>query len=406
MKKIPYGCQSISDDDIACVSSILRGDYLTTGPTIDKFEEHLCQTTTARYAIAVSNCTTALHICCRALGVGIGDVGITSPITFIASANCIEYCGGTVRFVDIDPQTLCLSHDALREYCEQNDPPKVVIAVSFAGSVGSLPEIWKLSQQYGFMVIEDAAHSLGTSYTYDGQTYASGSCTHSHMATLSFHPVKNITTGEGGSILTNSSNLANLSRLLRSHGIERNRELLTSDDGPWYYEMTELGYNYRMTDIQAALGISQLSRLPLFRSKRAQISQIYEEVLSEEEDIITPDSLRKSLNFSTIDTDICRHIYPIQCTAGAPTRKALYHFLLEKGIHCQVHYIPIYRQPYYRNKYNIRETKYPHADNYYDRTLSLPLYPDLTSKELEFIISEVCHGVRKCSSKRHLENIL
>jgi UDP-4-amino-4,6-dideoxy-N-acetyl-beta-L-altrosamine transaminase len=392
MKSIPYSRQSISHADVTVVIKALGQDLLTTGPLVPKFENQLCATIGVRHAIAVSNCTTALHIACKIIDIKPGDKGVTSPITFLASANCIEYCGGNTDFIDIDPTTLCLSSEELRYYCEQQGPPKVVIAVSYGGSVGELPEIWNLAQQFGFMVIEDAAHSLGTSYYYKGQVFNSGSCAHSHMATLSFHPVKNITTGEGGAVLTNSEEFAARARLFRSHGMERNKELLDRYDGPWYYEMTDLGFNYRINDIQAALGISQLSRLPEFKAKRMTISRSYHESFCNNTALITPpliQSNKQKKDKEYFQEQPCRHIFPIQCVQGEKARLALYKALHKEEILCQVHYIPVYWQPYYKQKYNYQEGKCPNAEHYYQRTLSIPFFTELKSEEIKMVTEKI-----------------
>jgi dTDP-4-amino-4,6-dideoxygalactose transaminase len=244
---ISYGHQSISEEDIEAVAKVLRSPFLTTGPVAAEFESSLCELTGAKYAIVCSNGTTALHLACLALGISKDDLGITSPITFLASANCVEFCGGHTDFVDIDPETLCLSPEMLEDYCRNVAVPKVVIPVDFAGVPADLPAIHALSKKYGFSTIEDAAHSIGSSYEWNDRKISCGSCVHSDLAIFSFHPVKTITCGEGGAVLTNDNKMAERVRLMRSHGIVRDIDLLTKKDGPWYYEMTDLSYNCRIS---------------------------------------------------------------------------------------------------------------------------------------------------------------
>ncbi|MEI6315645.1 MAG: aminotransferase class I/II-fold pyridoxal phosphate-dependent enzyme, partial [Syntrophus sp. (in: bacteria)] len=261
---ISYGHQSVSEEDIEAVAEVLRSPFLTTGPVAAEFESSLCELTGAKHAIVCSNGTTALHLACLGLGIAKDDLGITSPITFLASANCVEFCGGRSDFVDIDPETLCLSPVKLEAYCKNVAVPKVVIPVDFAGVPADLPTIHTLSKKYGFRTIEDAAHSIGSSYEFDGHQISCGACVHSDLAIFSFHPVKTITCGEGGAVMTNDDKMAERIRLMRSHGIERRIDLLTKNDGPWYHEMTDLSYNCRITDFQCALGKSQLKRLQYF----------------------------------------------------------------------------------------------------------------------------------------------
>ena len=288
MKIIPYSRQSINQDDIDAVTEVLRSDWLTQGPKVKEFEEALESRCGAKHCVVVANGTVALHLACLALGVKEGDVGITSPVSFLASANCIAYCGGTPEFADIDGSRLCLSAEQVEEYCKRNYPPKVVIPVDFAGVPADLPRFRALSDKYGIRVIEDAAHALGSRYTFEGKEYACGSCTHTDLAILSFHPVKTITTGEGGAILTNDEKLALRLRRLASHGIERDpsrlvtrRWSLSTGFPPWYHEMQDLGFNARITDIQCALGISQLKRLDEFKSKRQAIAKKYNDAFDE-----------------------------------------------------------------------------------------------------------------------------
>ena len=285
---ISYGHQSISEEDIEAVGKVLRSSFLTTGPVAAEFEAALCELTGAKHAIVCSNGTTALHLACLGLGIAKDDLGITSPITFLASANCVEFCGGRTDFVDIDPANLCLSPEKLEDYCKNVAVPKVVIPVGFAGVPAELPAIYALSKKYGFRTIEDAAHSIGSSYEWMGRQISCGSCVHSDLAIFSFHPVKTITCGEGGAVLTNDDQIAERIRLMRSHGMVRDIDLLTKNDGPWYYEMTDLSFNCRITDFQCALGKSQLKRLQHFKARRREIVDRYNTAFSAFDELTFP----------------------------------------------------------------------------------------------------------------------
>jgi UDP-4-amino-4,6-dideoxy-N-acetyl-beta-L-altrosamine transaminase len=380
-KPLPYARQSLDETDIKAVSEILRSDWLTCGPTVEIFEKKLCELTNAKYAVVCSNGTAALHIACMALDISKGDLGITSPITFLASANCIEFCGGHVDFVDIDPATLCLSVQELEAYLKKGKRPKVVIPVDFAGVPADLPLFSKLSKRYGFKIIEDAAHSLGSTYNYNGKTCQCGSCAHSDLAIFSFHPVKAITTGEGGAVMTNNDALAEKVRLYRNHGMTKNPEVLTRNDGPWYYEMHELGYNYRITDMQCALGISQLEKLKEFKCRRQEIVYKYNKAFANNDLLITPPWPKNS--------SPCFHLYALQFRQGENIRRSAYDKLKQLGILTQVHYLPVYRQPYYSKKYGYRRGKCPAAELYYSRCLSLPLYPAMTDGDCELVVSSI-----------------
>jgi len=373
---IPYSRQSISSSDIQSVTAILHSDFITTGPAVEAFEAALCSFTGAHYAVACANGTAALHLACLALGVGKGDLGLTSPLTFLASANCIEYCGGRTGFIDIDPTRLALSPDALDEWCKKKRVPKVVIPVDYAGIPADLPQIYSLAKKHGFAVIEDAAHSLGSFYTYKGRRYACGSCAHSDLATLSFHPVKNITTGEGGAVLTNSPKLADKLRLLRSHGMVKRPA-----KAPWYYDMADLGFNYRITDIQCGLGISQIKRLAEFKKRREALASAYDNSFAGIRGLVIPPRPN--------GTDPCHHLYPIRFTAGEKARRTAYDALLKQGIRSQVHYIPVYWQPYYEAKYGTQRGLCPEAERFYHGCLSLPLYPGLKDSQQQKVISTI-----------------
>lgn len=398
MKPIPYSRQSISEEDIEAVCSVLRSDWLTQGPKVREFEEALARECGARHCVAVANGTMALHLACLALGVGSGDLGITSPITFLASANCISYCGGRVDFVDIDPATLCLSPTKVEEYCKTVAVPKVVIPVDFAGVPADLPKFKALSEKYGFRLIEDAAHSLGSTYEHNGRKYACGSCAHTDLAILSFHPVKTITTGEGGAVLTSDDALADKLRCLANHGVVRDpshfigrhsalstqhsatasslRPSASNDlppANPWYYEMQSLGFNARITDIQATLGLSQLKRLGEFRVRRQAIVRQYNAAFTglAEKDIVVLPPWPES-------ADPCYHLYTLRlgpnCRIG---RDDLFAKLRGNGIYCQIHYIPVYRQPYYSERNDFDVNRFDKTEDYFTTCISLPLYPEL-----------------------------
>jgi perosamine synthetase len=379
MNTIPYSRQFLDKTDIAAVTECLKSDFLTTGPFVSRFEEALCKQTGARFAIACANGTAALHLACMALGINNKDTCVTSPITFLASANCVEFCGGKIDFVDIDPVTRCLSVSELEAYCKKRKPPSVVIPVDFAGVPADLPSIWKLAKKYKFKVIEDAAHSLGSTYIYNNDPYQCGCCKHSDMAILSFHPVKTITTGEGGAVLTNDEKLAKKLRLLRSHGMIKDAKTRTK--GEWYYEMREIGYNYRITDIQCALGFSQLSKLDLFKKKRQQIAKKYNEAFQKIPGISVPPWPEQ--------TSPCFHLYPIHIKAGLNKRKKVYEELKKRSIYTQIHYVPVYWQPYYVEKYGFKRGMCPNVENYYSGCLSLPLYPSMKKQDVSSVIDSV-----------------
>ncbi len=392
---IPYAKQWITRDDIHGVCEILESSFLTTGPVIEQFENKLCELTQARHAIVCANGTAALHLACLALGITDNDLGVTSPNSFLSSANCIEFCGGRTDFIDIDPLTLCMSPESLETYCREKAVPRVVIPVDFSGIAADLPRFKSLSQTYGFYIIEDAAHAIGSTYTIEGKRFACGSCAHSDMAIFSFHPAKTITTGEGGAILTNDDALAKRLRTLRTHGMIRSKDqnqgqssanasaniIDNTKEAPWYYEMKTLGCNYRITDFQCALGLSQLDRLPQFKARRNQIVSLYNKAFQANTHLILPPK--------ELASEACPHLYPLQFKKGEKSRLAIYNALQSRDIHCQVHYIPIYWQPYYADKYGYAKGKCPRAETYYSRTLSLPLYPAMTDDQVQNVIDAV-----------------
>lgn len=375
MKYIPYGHQSISNEDIQAVVEVLRSDYLTTGPKIEEFERAVSEYTGAKYAVAIANGTAALHAACAAAGIGQGDEVIVTPNTFVASANCVLYCKGTPVFADIDSDTYNISPSEIRK--KITDKTKAIVGVDFSGQPCEWDEIKDIAKEYGLITIEDAAHSLGVDYK--GKKVG----TIADMTTLSFHPVKHITTGEGGMILTDSKEYYEALLMFRSHGITRDKQKLTKNDGPWYYEQLDLGYNYRITDIQCALGISQLKRLDKFVEKRRSLAFRYDKAFANLENIVTP-TQRKGCHNSY-------HLYVIQ--VKNKDRRQVFDALHKAGIGVNVHYIPVYTQPYYR-EHGYREVNCSNAWEYYTRAISLPLYPDLTYEEQDYVIEKVRDAVK------------
>jgi UDP-4-amino-4,6-dideoxy-N-acetyl-beta-L-altrosamine transaminase len=379
---IPYGRQDISQADIDAVVDVLKSDFLTQGPMIGQFEAAIALQVGAPHALAVNSATSALHIACLALGVGPGDNVWTSPNTFVASANCARYCGATVDFVDIDPRTynMCAKElSAKLEKAKVNGTlPKVVIPVHFAGLPCDLKAIHSLSKIYGFSIIEDASHAIGGSY--EGAPI--GNCQFSHITVFSFHPVKIITTGEGGMVTTRSGELAHRMQLLRSHGITRAiDEFIGGETSPWYYEQQTLGFNYRMTDMQAALGISQVKRLPQWINRRHQIADTYDAAFSKLP-VILP--TRNGEN----NTKSALHLYPIRLNREKSNinRKDAFFQLREAGIGVNVHYIPVHTQPYF-SQLGFRKGDFPACEQYYEECLSLPMHTRLTSEDLTHVIA-------------------
>ncbi|OUR60374.1 UDP-4-amino-4,6-dideoxy-N-acetyl-beta-L-altrosamine transaminase [Colwellia sp. 39_35_sub15_T18] len=378
---ILYGKQNISAKDIAAVTEILASSHLTQGNAGLNFEHNLAQQCQAKHAKTFCNATSALHSACLALELGTDDIAWTSPISFVASANCAIYCGANIDFVDVELQTGNISIVALTkklvEAKQLQKLPKLLIVVHLAGQSCDMASIAKLSQQYGFAIIEDASHAIGGSY----QSQPIGSCQYSDITVFSFHPVKIITTGEGGATLTNSSQLAEKLTLIRSHGITRDPKSMTKEsEGDWYYQQVSLGYNYRMTDIQAALGNSQLTRLTEFVGKRNQLAQIY-------------DNAFKNSDFKPLAQDnncySAYHLYVIQNIHWSKKEKLIaFNTLRDKGIQVHVHYIPIHLQPYYQ-ALGFQAGDFPQAEQYYQASLTLPLHPEITSDEQQFIIQSV-----------------
>lgn len=381
---IPYGRQNISDSDIQSVVDVLRSDFLTQGPAVPAFEQAVAKYCGTLHAVAVNSATSALHLACLALDVGPDDRVWTSPITFVASANCALYCGASVDFVDIDPLTYNLSVDCLKEKLQQAAQsgclPKVVIPVHLCGLSCDMEAIHSLSKQYGFKIIEDASHAIGGKYL--GEPI--GNCSYSDISIFSFHPVKIVTTGEGGMALTNDAALAKRMTLLRSHGITRDpAEMTCEPEGAWYYEQIDLGFNYRITDIQAALGLSQLQRLDEFVAERQRIAEYYTEMLAEQGlPVIAP--AQQPNSYSAF------HLYVIrlQLEKIQVTRKQVFNRLRADGIGVNLHYIPVYHQPYYQ-RLGFSSGYCPEAEDYYQQAISLPIFPTLVQAQQEFIVSSI-----------------
>lgn len=376
---IYYGRQSIDETDIAAVEAVLRSDFLTQGPAIERFEQCVADYCGEKYAVAVCNATAALHIACRAAGLGAGDILWTSPITFVASANCARYCGADVDFVDIDPNTYNMSVDALEEKLRrakaENKLPKVVVPVHLAGQSCEMKRIHALAEEYGFTILEDASHAVGADYL-DTKV---GGCVFSDMTVLSFHPVKIVTTGEGGMILTNNRDLYEKLTLYRSHGITRDPEKMThAADGPWYYQQIDLGYNYRMTDLQAALGYSQMQRLDAFVARRREIAARYDELLRDLP-LTTPyvmEGAAPSWHIYIVRLDFAR--------IGKP-KEQIFSEMKKRGVVLNLHYIPVHLQPYYE-ELGFAKGDFPQSEAYYEEALTLPLYYDLTDAQQDQIV--------------------
>ncbi len=372
--RIPYGRQSIDDADVAAVIDVLRSDFLTQGPTIDRFEQAVASYCGATYACAVVNATAALHLACLALDLGSGKRLWTSPNTFIASANCARYCGAEVDFVDVDPRTYNLSADRLEEKlgnaAQQDRLPHVLVTVDFAGQPCEADRIASLCRRFGVHIIEDASHAIGA--MWKGERVGSGRW--ADITVFSFHPVKILTTGEGGMAVTNDAELHRRISMLRSHGMVRDAaHLRRTGEGAWYYEQQELGFNYRMTDMQAALGLSQMSRLEEFLSARRRLAQRYDEVL---------DNLPVVRPWQVPEGQSSFHLYPIQVEPDI--RRRVFDGLRARGIGVQVHYIPVHLQPYYR-ALNFKNGDFPAAERYYEGAVSLPMYAALSDGQQDAV---------------------
>lgn len=374
--RIEYGRQWVDEDDIKCVADVLRGPLITCGPKVKEFEEKLAKYCEAKYAVAVSNGTAALHCACIAAGIGPGDEVITTPMTFAASANCAIYCGGTPVFADINPETYNIDPKSIRE--KISPKTKAIVAVDFTGQVVEAREIRTICDEYGLVFIEDAAHSIGSKY--EGKKVGS----FADMTCMSFHPVKTITGGEGGAILTNDETLHEKLVLAHSHGITKREDSFECEEpeGIWWYEQQELGFNYRMTDFQAALLISQLGKIERFIARRKEIVSFYNEKLAKVKGIV----LQKELP----ETDNAKHLYVIRLDLSKLkcTRREFFDAMSAEGIQCQVHYIPVYWFPYY-NKLGYRKGLCKNAEAVYSTVMSIPLYPKMTNRDMEDVVCAI-----------------
>ena len=378
---IPYGKQDITKEDIDLVLEVLGSDFLTQGPVVPNFEKKLSNYVGAKHAVACNSATSALHIGCLALGLSQGDLMWTSPVSFVASANCGLYCGATLDFVDINPNTFNICPAKLEEKLEEakkhNCLPKILVLVHLAGSPSDLKKIYSLTKKYNIKLIEDASHAIGAKY--DNQSI--GNCSFSDITFFSFHPVKIITSGEGGMALTNNDSLAKKMKLLRTHGITKDQKEMSQIDGPWYYEQIDLGFNYRMTDIHAALGISQCNRIESYVARRNEIANFYNEALSSLP-LKTP-KIQKNAYSSF-------HLYIIRLELEniSHSHKEVFTKLREHGIGVNLHYIPIHLQPYYKNL-GFQEGDFPNAESFYNEAISLPIFPTIPDKSLEKVVREL-----------------
>lgn len=358
MKTYSYGKQHITDEDIQSVVEVLKSPYLTCGPKVSEFEQAICDYTGAKYCVAVNSATSGLHIAMLAAGVGVGDEVITTPITFLASANCARYCGADVKFADIEKDTANIDPEEIKKHLSAKT--KALVPVHFAGQSCDMERIAKIAKENNLIVIEDAAHAIGSEY----KGTKVGSCKYSDMTVFSFHPVKTITTAEGGAVTTNDEALYKKLLAYRSHGMHHTQD--------WKYDMIELGFNYRMTDVQAALGISQMKKLAQFKKRRREIVDYYNKNLG------LPHLIEREFS------NACFHLYPIL----VEDREEFYHNARRVGLNLQVHYIPVHTQPYYQTQ-GYKWGDYPNAEEYYNHCISLPLYPDLTDEDLEEIVKRI-----------------
>lgn len=382
---IPYGRQEVTKEDMLAVAEVLQSDYLTQGPTVPAFEQAVAEYVGSGYAIATNSATSALHLACLAFSLTKGDWLWTVPNTFVASANCGLYCGANIDFVDIDPKTYNLCPAELEKKLiqakKENKLPKVLIPVHFAGQSCEMGKIHALSVKYGFHIVEDASHAIGGQY----QSNMIGSCKYSDMTIFSFHPVKIITTGEGGMVTTNSRELAQKVTELRAHGITRDiAKMSKAPDGDWYYEQTDLGFNYRLTDIQAALGCSQLKRLSTYIKTRHELAERYQQVLA---------NLPVTLPFQHQDAYSAYHLYPVLLDLDSlkESKQTIFKKLRSAGIGVNVHYIPVHTQPYFKAR-GFKDGDFPLAEDYYARTITIPLFPKMTHQQQD----EVVIQLKKC----------
>lgn len=386
---IPYGRQWINDDDIQAVVAVLKSKFLTQGPVVQAFEAAIARKVEAEFAVAVNSATSALHLALLALNVGPRDTVWTSPITFVASANCARYCGADVDFVDIDPDTYNMSADALEQKLFEAQStggalPKVIIPVHMCGQSPEMERISELARRHDIKIVEDASHAIGAAYN----DMPVGNCAFSDISVFSFHPVKIITSGEGGMVVTNDSDLAEKIASLRGHGVTRDAAKMTKpSDGPWYYQQLELGFNYRMSELQAALGLSQLDRLDAFVSRRIELARRY-------------DSLLQGLPIRTPkqrdDTRSAFHLYVIRINAvSAPFHRAVFESIRSKGVGVNLHYIPVHLQPYYKNlEFELGD--FPEAERYYQQAITLPLFPLMSEQDQDEVVKVLKESLDEC----------
>jgi len=392
---LPYGRQLVTDDDIAEVVTALRSDFLTQGPVVPRFESHIADYIGAEHVVACSNGTAALHLAMLALRLKPGDIVVTSPITFVASANCARYVGADVQFVDIDPTTGLMDIDRLATLLSRDAEKKIkaVVPVHFAGQPIDLAHLYGLVKGHGAWVVDDACHALGSRYTANGDWFFVGGSPHSDMSVFSFHPVKHVATGEGGAIATRDCVLAARLQALRTHGITRDdfteAGMSLSPDGqpnPWYYEMQTLGYNYRLTDIQAALGSAQMRRLDWSVKRRSEIAEAYRSFFAEKFDsaVVRPLTLKTRVEHAW-------HLFVLQIDFQRlkTSRARIMNLLRDAGIGTQVHYIPVHLQPYYRSLYGSKPGDFPLAEAWYEKALSIPMYPSLTDDDVERVVQTI-----------------
>jgi UDP-4-amino-4,6-dideoxy-N-acetyl-beta-L-altrosamine transaminase len=384
-----YGKQTIASSDIAKVASVLKSQLITQGPQAQKFEEVLCKYFGAKYASVAANGTATLHLIALGLGWKKDDIVITSPITFLASANCAIYVGAKVDFADIDSKTYTIDPEKLESklkyYESQNQKVKAVVAVDFAGHPCDWYSLLKLKKKYGFQLVNDFCHALGSEFKGDVKFAVK----YADAVNLSFHPVKHITTGEGGAVLTNNRELDKKIKILRTHGMTKDKSLLEKNDGPWYYEMHKLGFNYRLTDFQSALGINQLKKLDKFVLKRRNIAEYYNKFFADKPEFIIPYVSKVAKH--------AYHLYPLQIKFDELKidKKEFYFRLKENGVVFQVHYIPVHLQPFYRKTFGFKPGDFPIAEKFYEREISIPIYPTLTKKDLNFITAAIQKTLEK-----------
>ncbi len=379
MKRIPYGKHNITQEDLDAVNQTLLSDFITQGPRVDEFEKAFADYIGVEYAVAVSNGTAALDLCVKALNTAPGEKFITTPITFVASANCVRFNNGEVLFCDIDRKTYLMDLNKLEDILKKEPAGtyKAVIPVDFAGHPVNLEELKTLADKYSFNIIEDACHAPGGSFRDSKSVWQNcGNGNYADMAIFSFHPVKHIATGEGGMVTTNNPDLYKKIKSLRSHGITKDPDQMLENHGGWYYEMLELSHNFRLTDFQAALGLSQLKRADEGVKRRQEIASKYDEAFSDLEEINIP-SIPKNINHAY-------HLYIIE----VPDRKKFYDYLREHGIFSQVHYIPVHYMPYYK-QFGWKKGDFPQAEDYYEHCISLPIYPTLSNEEQDYVIEKI-----------------